>query len=175
MRTYKPGDRAPWDWSRLPPEERFWLRVRKTRGCWRWLGTSVGTGYGAIHVNGKNILTHRYSWELANGPVPKGLYVLHKCDNPSCVRPNHLFLGTYKDNFEDMRRKGRWYNHFAHAVYAHKGEENGCAKLTEQAVKEIRKLRATGEWSLNELAREFKVSKRLVLFVVQRKSWAHVL
>ena len=175
MRLYKRGERSPGWWAKLPLEEHFGRRVRKTSGCWMWLGTSVGPmGYGAIHRDGKNVLTHRLSWELANGPVPKGLYVLHKCDNPVCVRPDHLFLGTLKDNFEDMRQKGRWYNHFAHVTYTHRGEEAGTAKLTAGKVKKIRALRATGEWTLQKLADTFGVSKRNILFIVQRKSWAHV-
>jgi hypothetical protein len=172
---YKIGDIPGGAWAAMPLEERFWRRVQKTRSCWKWLGTFIRPmGYGTIYVNGRNILTHRFSWELANGPVPEGLYVLHKCDNPPCVRPDHLFLGTYKDNFEDMRRKGRWYNHFAHVTYIHRGEEAGTAKLTEREVKKIRTLRATGEWTLQALADKFKVSKSNVLFIVQRKSWTHV-
>lgn len=94
-------------------EERFWLRVMKTDTCWIWNGWSGNKNYGrmSIYDKGKmkNIptLAHRVSWELHNGKIPHGIHVLHKCDNPPCVNPDHLFLGTHKDNMMDMSKKGR--------------------------------------------------------------------
>lgn len=90
--------------------KRFWSNVKKTRGCWWWVGAKFSNGYGRFWAS-KEYLAHRASWLLINGSVPKGLHVLHHCDNPSCVRPEHLFLGTQKDNMIDMRIKGRGDKH----------------------------------------------------------------
>jgi hypothetical protein len=94
-------------------EERFWDNVQKGEGCWEWIGTKCLSGYGRIKTNYKRISAHRFMWELRNGPIPKlensyhGICVLHRCDNPSCVNPDHLFLGTNRDNSIDRDKKGR--------------------------------------------------------------------
>jgi hypothetical protein len=94
-------------------EERFWAKVKKSEepdGCWEWQGSRDKDGYGILCVNRKNVRAHRLIWELFNGTIPKGYCICHNCpngDNPSCVRLEHLFLGTYKDNAQDMVRKGR--------------------------------------------------------------------
>lgn len=99
-----------------PLAERFWAKVRKADGddaCWTWAGASRGPGYGVLQTGSRMdgtrgmALAHRVSWELHYGPIPEGLWVLHQCDRPSCVRPEHLFLGTPQDNTDDMWRKGR--------------------------------------------------------------------
>lgn len=91
--------------------ERFWLKVAQAEGCWLWLGAKGRRGYGYLHRGGKTdrhpIRAHRASWEIHFGAIPAGLWVLHKCDNPPCVNPNHLFLGTRKDNMDDCASKGR--------------------------------------------------------------------
>lgn len=96
----------------LSMEKRFWDKVNKTDDCWNWTGAVINSGYGTFFiakVNGVSRLklAHRVAWELANGPIPEGLFVLHRCDNRRCVRPDHLFLGTAKDNTHDAMRKGR--------------------------------------------------------------------
>lgn len=91
--------------------ERFWAKVRKSKGCWEWTGAKQHNGYGFIHTGGhvirRPLRAHRASWELHYGPIPAGLWVLHRCDNPSCVRPDHLFLGSRSDNMKDCAAKGR--------------------------------------------------------------------
>lgn len=93
-----------------PVEPRFWPKVDQTGGpdaCWPWMACRNRHGYGKVGVGGISVTAHRAVWELANGPIPAGLHVLHRCDNPPCVNPAHLFLGTNADNVEDKVRKGR--------------------------------------------------------------------
>ncbi len=90
-----------------PPSARFWQKVQKGDGCWEWQGSRNKLGYGITSLRGRAIRAHRVSWEIVNGPIPDGLLVCHRCDNPACVRPDHLFLGTQIDNLRDMRTKGR--------------------------------------------------------------------
>jgi HNH endonuclease len=87
--------------------KRFWARVRKTDACWEWTGSTRHFGHGHLNVSGRRVLAHRFSWELANGPIPPGLQINHHCDNPPCVRPDHLYLGTQADNTRDRVERGR--------------------------------------------------------------------
>jgi hypothetical protein len=150
---------------RLPIQNRFWPKVQKTDGCWLWLGAKHN-GYGQIGEGGRKgrvLMAHRVSWELHNGPIrPETLCVLHKCDNPSCVRPDHLFLGTQLDNIVDRHTKKR--------SAGPPGEDNGQAKLSEEDVIEIR--RKFIHLSSVALAREYGVSKTQILRIVKHKSWS---
>lgn len=85
----------------------FWSRVKKTKSCWDYVGTKNVDGYGWARHMGKNMGAHRYSWILSNGNIPDGLHVLHKCDNPSCVKPAHLYLGTHQKNMRDRADRRR--------------------------------------------------------------------
>ncbi len=152
-----------------PALERFWEKVNKTNNCWLWTGATAhgygkfGPGSGAAIVN-----AHRFSWEIAHGQIGNGLWVLHKCDVRNCIRPEHLFLGTAKDNTADMDAKGR------RGATGARGERNGRRVLGELQVVEIRNRYATGTMRQEDLATEFGVSQGIISKVVRRYSWKHV-
>ena len=121
--------------------------------------------YGQFMLDGKPRKAHRVSWMLTYGDVPAGQHALHKCDNPPCVNPHHLFLGSHADNMRDKMRKGRHV--------ASKGSANGSAKLSERDVFEIRRRYAFGE-TYTVLGREFGVSRMQVSRIVSRELWRHL-
>jgi len=133
-------------------------------GCWEWQLSKSDTGYGCFY-DGRAYHAHRYSWIQANGPIPRGLLVLHACDNRACVNPDHLFLGTHAENSRDMVSKGRQRRPRTTA-----GEAHGESKLTDAAVREIRASSLTGR----ALAAKFGVSESAVSLVRRGKSWSHV-
>lgn len=147
-------------------EDRFWGKVAKAGPdhCWEWLAAKLPNGYGGIQVNGAKVGAHRVSYELNIGEIPEGLCVLHACDNPGCVNPAHLWLGTNADNSADMVAKGR--------SARLKGEKHGNNKLTGDQVLEIRRLYP--EHTMKELAAMFGVSGALVCRIVNRKIWKHL-
>jgi len=142
-------------------------KTEVTDGCWLWRGHALPKGYGVMSVGGSPKLTHRLSWEQEHGPIPPGLMVLHRCDNPPCLRPSHLFLGTAADNTNDMIAKGRARP--AHVI----GERQGTSKLTDAKVLAMRERYALVP-SLPALAREFGVTVPTVWKVIHRKAWKHV-
>lgn len=145
---------------------RFWQFVEKSDDCWLWTGHHQRQGYGTIRVNERYVMAHRFSYELHYGPIPDEMCVCHNCpggDNPGCVNPAHLWLGTYADNSADMARKGR-------SVV---GSRSPNTRLTEYAVKEIRRRHANGA-SAAALGREFGVGKSTAHRIVHRKSWTHI-
>ncbi len=147
---------------------KFWRRVSREAGCWLWLAGKTKQGYGRFKYNGYDrVMAHRFSWEIHNGTIPDGLFVLHKCDNPPCVRPDHLFLGTKRDNIDDAISKGRWGGPVP-------GSAHPFARLTEDAVLEIRRRLAAGEYG-RDLAREFAVGEMTISDIRRRKTWAHLI
>lgn len=111
--------------SKVPEPDRFWAKVRvQEDGCWEWAGGLMWDGYGAFHRDGDGSVkqrAHRISWEYSNGPIPSGMLVCHRCDNPRCVRPEHLFLGTDQDNVDDMMSKGRHASHNSRKTHCKRG------------------------------------------------------
>lgn len=134
-------------------------------------------GYGMIYEGGKGsrpILMHRLSWEHHVGPIPKGLLVLHRCDNPPCFNPNHLFLGTQADNMADMDAKGRRHKGPVDTTNLHRGEQASWAKLTEAQVREIRARYVPRKVTQDYLASEYGVSRRTIGMIIDRVNWKHI-
>jgi hypothetical protein len=181
--------------------ERFWSKVQKgsPADCWIW--QAGGGRYGHLRYRvGQEILSnsaHRIAWELTHGAIPPDLEVCHNCptgDNPYCVNPAHLWLGTHADNIVDKVSKGRQAKGSTHGSRTHPerlasgnrngmrtkpdtrlhGERNGLAKLTEQSVRDIRARHASGECSIRVLAQAFGVTPDTVYLVVRRKTWQHI-
>jgi hypothetical protein len=144
--------------------ERFWKNtdVRSSDECWIWKRSVFRFGHGRFTMDSKNMQAHRAAWMLIKGEIPDGLCVLHRCDNPPCVNPRHLFLGTQLDNLKDRDDKLR----------TARGQRGGRAKLTEQDVFLIRS--AAGIVPQSALATQFGVCQASISLIVHRKTWAHI-
>ena len=153
--------------KKLTTEDRFWKFVDKKGEdeCWEWTGAKT-SGYGELSIKSKPIRAHRISWEIHYGPIPKGKFICHHCDNRSCVNPKHLFLGTQSDNMQDCMKKGR----FNRA----KGMRQGKAKLTDKDVLNIRKEYIPQKISRRVLAEKYRVSSSCIQAIVERRSWKHL-
>lgn len=158
-----------------PFQRRFWSKVVKLSGdgCWEWTAAKTSHGYGSVRHKRTMLAAHRVSFEMNIGEIPLGMFVLHKCDNRSCVRPDHLFLGTNQDNMDDKVAKGRQSRGPKHGD-VHRGENNSKAKLTENDVRSIRSRFSLGSASQPQLAEEFGVDQSMVSLIVRGKRWAHV-
>ena len=115
-------------------EKRFWDKVQKTDGCWQWIAGKFKQGYGSFYFKGRHLKAHRVAWELSFGQIPESQKVCHSCDNPACMNPSHLFIGSQKDNIRDMMAKGRSSTVGASQA----GENNRNARLTKGEVLNIR-------------------------------------
>ncbi len=149
--------------------ERFWSKVRKTDDCWVWTGGNNGR-YGVIGTGGRKghqIYAHRASWYLAHGYLSPSLNVCHHCDNPPCVRPDHLFLGTDVDNMRDCKAKGRWND----GSRGSKGMTNGRCVLTDEQILDMRHRRTSG-WTYADLADFFYVGPTQVARICRREQRA---
>jgi hypothetical protein len=145
--------------------KRFWSRVNiinDLNSCWNWKEGTFNHGYGRFR-SGKDHLTHRVSWELAFGEIPENLCVCHKCDNPLCVRPDHLFLGTHQENMCDMANKNR--------APRNTGEKSGTHKLNWQNIISIRDAYSNGRKIQTELAKDYGVSQSTIWQIVNYKTW----
>jgi hypothetical protein len=151
---------------------RFWSHVTKSDGCWLWNLKTNSSGYGRIVSNGQILLAHRCAWELSYGPIPKGLFVCHRCDANypigdksyrSCVRPDHLFLGTNKENIQDASKKGRMA----------RGERSFPSKLSDTQVIEIRTRYAAGE-RVQSIADTFSIDTGSVSRIASQEYWRHL-
>lgn len=139
------------------PEKRF---TKSPNGCWIWKGYTSPGGYGRLWIGGRYQQAHRVMWMLTYGSIPKGYGVLHKCDTPACVNPNHLFLGTSPENNADRDAKGR----------TARGSQNGRAKLTEKDVCTIRRLRQQGHTTVS-LGEEYGVLPAQISKIAKGQRW----
>lgn len=149
---------------RLDPLEEFekrWI-PEPNSGCWLWLGTYNFYGYGLFHSRGKQRGAHRFSWEFYRGPIPEGMHVLHHCDNPSCVNPDHLFIGTHQDNMADKTAKGR--------TNPLRGEECKSTKLTNEDALNI----FNSKLSVPELSKAYGTSHTTIYTIRRGESWKHI-
>ena len=159
--------KAGWIKNLKPLTVRFWQHVKKSTGCWEWQGVTRG-GYGRFKTRetGRRYVTaSRLAWELTYRPIPSGMKVLHRCDNPPCCRPSHLFLGSQGDNVADCNSKGRASNQ--------RGIYNGNAKLTVKQVKALRAARSRGI-PLKLLSDKYGVSSSHVSKIAHHQTWKHV-
>jgi hypothetical protein len=179
-------------------EERFWEKVDKkgSEECWEWKAGISGSGYGTFWLDGKSFRTNRVSYELFYGKIPPDMFICHHCDNPKCVNPTHLFLGTNSDNMMDAVKKGKLlggrgdrngsHTHpervargdkssaRLHPESVPRGESHHWARLDDDKVKEIRQLYANGTISQQRLAIKFGVTQSAIWAIVNKKTWRHI-
>jgi hypothetical protein len=143
--------------SGVPLTKRFWDKVNQIEGCWLWTAGVKNNGYGGFRLNNQTINAHRAAWLMVNGEIPKGLLVLHRCDNKLCVNPDHLYLGTHRDNMRDAVER----------LCMNQGKKNGNSTLTEAIVLKIRKAHG----SCRKLANLFGIAPQTVNNIKLRQRW----
>lgn len=162
---------------------RFWRYVQKGRGCWLWTGGRQRGGYGIFTVARRPVGAHRVSFVLRNGSIPTGLWVLHRCDTRACVNPDHLFLGTLRDNVADMvvkrrhsfgpRKRAVLKRCWESGAYANRRHKRRAYRLCEQCVRYIRQRRAAGARAV-DLARLYGAGRSTIDHIVKRRSWSWI-
>lgn len=145
--------------NKVSAVDRFWRSVKKTPSCWLWSASTDTNGYGQIKHNGKAVTVHRFSYELHKGKIPKGNWygttcVMHKCDNPRCVNPGHLILGTQQENLKDRDSKGRL-----------------ASKINRKIADEIRRLYIPRKVSQYKLAKRYGISRSAVEDIIHNRTW----
>lgn len=146
-------------------EVRFWMKVKSSKdGCWEWIGGCFTRGYGCFSSGRRTRQSHRVSWMIHNGAIPDGMFVCHSCDNPKCVRPSHLFLGTAMDNKRDSINKGR------HAI----GSAVTIAKLSEDDVHHICRMLMDETVRYNTVAIKYGVTSRTIILIATGKTWCSI-
>ena len=144
--------------------KRFWEKVDKDSECWNWQGCKLPKGYGQFSYKLKTEQSHRVSWMIHFGDIPDGMHVLHHCDNPGCVRPDHLFIGTNADNKQDMMNKNRQA----------KGSRLPHTILSENDITEIRELYKTNKYTQKQLGEMFSVDQSNICRIINRSYWKHI-
>lgn len=149
--------------------DRFWGKVEVTPGCWLWMGARDTNGYGNFYLAGRTTKAHRFALETVCGPLGIGMQACHRCDNPPCVRPDHLFPGTALENQRDSVTKGRSLSPGPRR--ASRGEDRWSAKVNAVQVAELRALYATGEWRQRDLGIRFGIGQAQVSRIVNGRKW----
>jgi hypothetical protein len=159
-------------------ERRFWTKVAKTddASCWLWTAAKRRWGYGVIQLDnsGGAATATRVAWTIANGPIPPDSDICHRCDNPPCVRPDHLFAAPHAANVQDMTEKRRHWAHTGHIGGVKRGSANAAARLTEEQVREVRQALTAGIESRHKLAARFGVSRPTIRRIERGTHWRHV-
>ena len=157
--------------------------VKSRNGCWNWTRCKQA-GYGVAYFGKRRVLAHRAAWESVNGPIPEGMSICHSCDNPSCINPAHLWLGTHKQNMHDAIQKGRaskppvhvggehWRLKYPHMVQ--RGEDNPNAIMTDEQVIQMRKDYVSGQ-PLDEICARYEINRATMHDYTSGRSWKHLL
>lgn len=159
--------------------KRFWSKIDRQGECWFWKKRVNNKGYGVFYINRKwPVTANRVSFLISRGYLPTGLEVCHKCDNPRCVKPDHLFSGTHLENMQDMVQKGRSnlgekHHTKKHPEWIPRGSNRAFAKLNDALVQEIRMLHVEG-FTYKEISKKFEVCVMTICNIVRRKLWDHV-
>ncbi len=156
--------------------DRFWSKVniKGKDDCWEWTAAKSKKGYGRFKVDGKLVSPHRFSYELENGEIPEGMFICHKCDNPPCVNPDHLFVGTGSDNMKDCYEKGRSTILLIRPENQAKGSTIGTSKLNEKQVKEIKIRLKCGDKPV-DIADDYNVYRSTISKINCGTTWNHVI
>lgn len=171
LRVYKVRSVTERFWEKVDRDGPIPIHMPHLGPCWLWTG-SKEKGYGLLNPgrrgSGSALKAHRVSYAIAHGPFRADLLVMHRCDNPSCVNPQHLMLGTDKDNSHDAKSKGR-----TRGNTTTRGDKHPSARLTESEVRQVRSLRDRG-WTLDRIARKYRVTIANAWNIATRRTWKHV-